>query len=101
MFDVYSEINVPYILKYFMYVPVVTTNNQLLSRNLISHQALIPPPPPPPPPISTLALKMDFHIKGFLRNRSDYYSDIRNEKNRYLSFKWCNFKTNKIVCVKI
>jgi hypothetical protein len=44
MFDVYSEINVPYILKYFMYVSVVATNNQLLSRNLISHQALIPPP---------------------------------------------------------
>ena len=44
MFDVYSEINVRYILKYFMYVPVVTTNNQLFSRNLISHQALIPPP---------------------------------------------------------
>ena len=49
MFDVYSEINVRYILKYFMYVPVVATNNQLLSRNLISHQALIPPPPPPTP----------------------------------------------------
>jgi len=44
MFDVYSEINVRYILKYFMYVPVVATNNKLLSRNLISHQALIPPP---------------------------------------------------------
>jgi hypothetical protein len=43
MFDVYSEINVRYILKYVMYVPVVTTNNQLFSRNLISHQALIPP----------------------------------------------------------
>jgi hypothetical protein len=39
MFDVYSEINVRYILKYFMYVPVVVSNNQLLSRNLISHQA--------------------------------------------------------------
>jgi hypothetical protein len=26
---------------------------------------------------------MDFPIKGFLRNRSDYYSDIRNEKNEY------------------
>jgi hypothetical protein len=37
MFDVYSEINVRYILRYFMYVPVVATNNQLLSRNLISH----------------------------------------------------------------
>ena len=46
MFDIYSEINVPCILKYFMYVPVVATNNQLLSRNLIS-QALIPPPPIP------------------------------------------------------
>ena len=79
-----------------MYVPVVATNNQLLSRNLISHQALIPPPS-----ISTLALKMDFHIKGSLRNRSDYYSDIRNEKNRYLSFNWCNFNTDKILCVKI
>ena len=43
MFDVYSEINVRYILKYFMYVPVVAINNQLLPRNLISHQALIPP----------------------------------------------------------
>ena len=42
MFDVYSEINVRYILKYVMHVPVVATNNQLLSRNLISHQALIP-----------------------------------------------------------
>jgi hypothetical protein len=27
MFDVYSEINVRYNLKYFMYVPVVATNN--------------------------------------------------------------------------
>ena len=95
MFDVYSEINVRYILKYYNVCACCRNKQPAVIKELNISSSLNAST------IPTLALKMDFHIKGFLRNRSDYYSDIRNEKNRYLSFKWCNFKTNKIVCVKI